>query len=216
MAKVNKYVNRSKISEAKFRQFLKLFSFDLDASQIALVTGLNRNTVNRYLMALRQRIAEYCERQAPVIGEIEVDESYFGSRRVKGLRGRGASSKTIVFGIFKRQGQVYTEIVPDCSRATLQAVIRGRVSVESVIHSDGWRGYNGLVDIGYQKHFRVNHGDNEFANERSHINGIESFWGYSKTRIAKFRGVSKATFFLHLKECEFRFNYRGEGVLNFV
>ena len=79
MAKVNKYANRSKISEAKFRQFLKLFSFDLDASQIALVTDLNRNTVNRYLMALRQRIAEYCERQAPVLGEIEVDESYFGS-----------------------------------------------------------------------------------------------------------------------------------------
>ena len=106
MAKVNKYANRSKISEAKFRQFLKLFSFDLDASQIALVTGLNRNTVNRYLMALRQRIAEYCERQAPGLGEIEVDESHFGPRRVKGLRGRGASSKTIVFGILKRQGQV--------------------------------------------------------------------------------------------------------------
>jgi transposase-like protein len=212
MARVNKYANRSKISEAKLRQFLKLFSFDLDASQIALVTGLNRNTVNRYLMALRQRIAEYCEQQAPVLGEIEVDESYFGPRRVKGLRGRGASSKTIVFGIFKRQGQVYTEIVPDCSRATLQAVIRGRVSVESVIHSDGWRGYNGLVDIGYQKHFRVNHGDNEFANERSHINGIESFWGYSKTRLTKFRGVSKATFFLHLKECEFRFNHRGQNI----
>jgi len=73
-------------------------------------------------------------------------------------------------------------------------------------------GYNGLVDIGYQKHFRVNHGDNEFANERSHINGIESFWGYSKTRLAKFRGVTKVTFFLHLKECEFRFNYRGQNI----
>jgi len=73
-------------------------------------------------------------------------------------------------------------------------------------------GYNGLVDVGYQKHFRVNHGDNEFANERSHINGIESFWGYSKTRLAKFRGVSKVTFFLHLKECEFRFNNRGQNI----
>jgi len=97
MARLNKYANLSKISEAKFRQFLKLFSFDLNASQIALVTGLNRNTVNMYLMALRQRVAEYCQRHTPVLGEIEVDESYFGPRRVKGLRGRGASSKTIVF-----------------------------------------------------------------------------------------------------------------------
>ncbi len=191
---------------------VKLFAIDLDASQIAEVTGLNRNTINRYLMALRQRITEFCEQQAPVLGEVELDESYFGPRRVKGVRGRGAGCKTIVFGIFKRQGRVYTEIVPDCSRATLQAVIRGRVSLESVIHSDGWRGYNGLVDLGYQKHFRVNHGENEFANERSHINGIESFWGYAKTRLARFRGMNKSTFLFHLKECEFRFNHRGQDL----
>ena len=52
-------------------------------------------------------------------GEIEVDESYFGVRRVKGKKGRGAYGKTIVFGIFKRNGKVYTEIVPDPSKATL-------------------------------------------------------------------------------------------------
>jgi len=33
----------------------------------------------------------------------------------------------------------------------------------SIIHSDGWRGYNGLVDMGYKKHFRVHHGEHEFA-----------------------------------------------------
>ena len=212
MSKVNRYANRSKISEAKFRQIVRLFAFDLDASQIAKVTCLNRNTINRYVMAIRQRVADFCEQQAPVLGEVEIDESYFGPRRVKGLRGRGASCKTIVFGIFKRQVRVYTEIVPDCSRTTLQAVIRGRVSLENVIHLDGWRGYNGLVDIGYQKHFRVNHGENEFANERSHINGIESFWGYAKTRLARFRGLKKGRFLWHLKECEFRFNHRGKDI----
>jgi transposase len=208
----NKYATRSKISEAKFRQLVKLFAIDLDASQIAQVTGLNRNTVNRYLMAIRQRIAEVCQQESTVAGEIEIDESYFGPRRVKGLRGRGASSKTIVFGIFKRKGRLYTEIVPDCSRPTLQAVIRGRINLESVIHSDGWRGYNGLVDLGYQKHFRVNHSENEFAAGACHINGIESFWGYAKTRLARFRGLRKESFHLHLKECEFRFNHRGEDL----
>lgn len=43
----------------------------------------------------------------------------------------------------------------------------------------------------------------------AHINGIESFWAYAKTRIARFRGMNPATFPLHLKECEFRFNNRG-------
>ena len=124
-----------------------------------------------------------CEAESPVQGEVEVDESYFGARRVKGVRGRGAKGKTIVFGLFKREGRVYTEIVPDCSKITLQGIIRGRVKFESIIHSDGWRGYDGLVDLGYQKHFRVEHGNNEFANKNSHINGIESFWAFAKTRL---------------------------------
>ena len=121
----NRYANRSKISEHKFRQIIRYFAVDLDASQITKLVALNRNSVNRYLRAVRERIAEFCETQSPFSGEIEVDESFFGARRIKGKRGRGASGKTIVFGILKRNGKVYTEIVPDCSKATLQAVIRG-------------------------------------------------------------------------------------------
>ena len=216
MTSKNKYANRSKISERKIRQIVKMFSLDLDASQITKISNLNRNTINRYLTEIRKRIAEYCERTSPFSGEVEVDESYFGARRIKGKRGRGAFGKTIVFGIFKRNGKVFTDIIPDCRTATLQAVIRGRVDLESIIHSDGWRGYNGLVDLGYKKHFRVNHGQNEFVHGKSHINGIESFWGYSKTRLSKFRGLSKITFHVHLKECEFRFNHRGENLYRLI
>ena len=42
-------------------------------------------------------------------------------------------------------------IVPDCARKTLQAIIRGKVDPESIIHSDSSRGYNGLVDLEYKK-----------------------------------------------------------------
>ena len=212
----NKYSNRSKISEKKIRDIVRLFALDLGALQIAKITRLNRNTVNRYLKAIRERIADYCQQQSPFSGEVEVDESYFGARRIKGQRGRGSYGKTIVFGIFKRNGSVYTEIVPNCARRTLQAVIRGRVDLTTVIHSDGWRGYNGLVDLGYKKHFRVHHGYNEFATSTSHINGIESFWAYAKTRISKFRGLSRHTFYFHLKECEFRFNNRGDDLYNLI
>jgi len=208
----NKYVYRSRISEHKFREIVKLFSLDLEADQTANITGLSRNTVNKYYKAFRERISHICEQNSPLSGEIEVDESYFGARRVKGKHGRGAYRKTIVFGLLKREGKVYTEIVPDVKAATLQGVIRGRVDIDSVIHSDGWRGYDGLVDIGYDKHFRVHHGKNEFVRGRSHINGIESFWSYAKIRLVKFRGIDKKSFNLHLKECEFRFNHRGEDL----
>ncbi|MEO6050010.1 MAG: IS1595 family transposase [Pyrinomonadaceae bacterium] len=208
MKQLNRYYRRSRIAEKKFREIIKYFALDLTANKTDELTGLTHKTVNQIYLKIRQRLAEESQRQSPFSGEVEVDESYFGAKRVKGKRGRGAGGKTIVFGIYKRNGKVFTEIVPDVARKTLQAIIRGRVSIETVIHSDHWRGYNGLVDIGYPKHFRVNHSANEFANEISNINGIESFWSFAKRRLLKFNGVKKETFHLHLKECEFRFNHR--------
>ena len=101
-----------------------------------------------------------------------------------------------------------TEIVPDVTALTLQGIIRGRVALDSVIYSDGWRSYDGLVDVGYDKHLRVNHSHNQFADGANHINGIESFWSFAKRRLQKFNGIARQTFYLHLKECEFRFNHR--------
>jgi transposase len=119
-----------------------------------------------------------------------------------------AGGKTIVFGLLKRGNEVYTEIVSNASKAALQAVIRGRVRPESVLHTDGWRGYDGLVDLGFDKHFRVSHCDNEFVRGPQHVNSIESFWSFAKRRLLKFNGIPKHTFYLHLKETEFRFNHR--------
>jgi len=52
----------------------------------------------------------------------------------------------------------------------------------------------------------------EWARGEAHINGIEGFWGYAKSRPSKFRGMSKRTFYLHLKESGFRFNHRHDEV----
>ena len=149
---------------------------------------------------------------AELDGAVELDERYFGPRRVRGKRGRGAGDKTIVFGLFKRGGQVYTEIVPDCSKKNLQAIIRGKIDVAAMVNTDGWRGYDRLVDVGFDRHFRVRHGQDEFVQGASHINGIESFWSFAKARLHPFKGVPKHTFLLHLKESEFRFNHRYEDL----
>ncbi|GJM17583.1 MAG: DDE transposase [Thermodesulfobacteriota bacterium] len=185
---------------------------DFTATNTAQLTSISIRSVNNIYFKVRQRIAQICENESPLHGSVEVDESYFGAQRVRGKRGRGAYGKTIVFGVLKRQGKVYTEIVPDCSKVTLQGVIRGHVELVAVIHSDGWRGYDGLVDIGFNKYFRVHRGDNEFVCGEHHINGIESFWSFAKRRLAKFNGIPEHTFYLHLKETEFRFNHRHDNL----
>lgn len=211
MKQLNRYYRYAKISERKTRQIIKYFALDLTANKTALLTDLTHKSIKQIYLKIRCRLAEEAERASPFSAcEIEVDESYFGARRVRGKRGRGAGSKQIIFGIYKRNGKVYTEVVPDAAKKTLQAIIRGRVSLDSVIHSDGWRAYNGLVDVGYSKHLRINHSDDIFAIDDVHINGIENFWSYAKRRLQKFNGVLEKTFYLHLKECEYRFNHRNE------
>lgn len=57
----NRYVVRGRISEALIRHIVREFAKGESASAIARTTQLNRNTVNRYLAGIRQRIAEYCD-----------------------------------------------------------------------------------------------------------------------------------------------------------
>ena len=109
---------------------MRYFSIDRDASQVAALSGRNRNTITRHHHGMCIRIAQVCENQSPLSGQVTIDASFFGARRVKGKRGRGAYGKTIVFGFIKRQkARYYTQIVPDWAKSLLQAIIRGKVDL---------------------------------------------------------------------------------------
>jgi transposase len=209
----NRYIKNTHITEAQIREILRLFGADLTATQISELTKVGRKTINRILQLLRERIAEFAEEESCFsFGEIEVDESYFGARRVRGKRGRGASGKTKVFGMKKREGKVYTQVVTNCSAAELVPIIKKLAPDDSTIYSDEWKAYDGLVNEGYKKHYRVKHSDDVFVNGRAHVNGIENFWGVAKSRLIKLRGIRKEKFNLHLKETGWRFNHRHENI----
>lgn len=86
----NKYYKCSKISESKFRQLIRLFAMDLTGSDAAELAGISRRSVTSIYGRLRTKIAGWSAREAPMEGTIEVDESYFGPKRIPGKRGRGA------------------------------------------------------------------------------------------------------------------------------
>jgi transposase len=123
------------------------------------------------------------------VGEIEVNESYFGGKR-KGKRDHGASGEIPVFGLLKRGDKVYTKTIPDASSAILMPIIERKSVPDSIVYSDGWRGYNVLDATNFHQ-FRINH-SKLFADNRNHINGIESFWNQAKRQLPKFNGVPKA------------------------
>ena len=198
----------SKISDRKITELMKLFSLDLPANKISEISWVSCNTAEKRCNYFREVIYYYQERERKEIlsWSMELDESYFWASRVRWKRGRWASWKIKVFWLLKRDGKVYTEVVDDVSAKTLLWIIRNKITIESVIHTDWWKSYDWLVDLWYEKHYRVKHSDNEFARWNQHINWIESFWSYCKRRLSKFNGISKLKFELYLKESEFRFN----------
>jgi transposase len=211
----NRYYHKSHISERKFRELLRCFSIDLDASRAAQLTGISHRSCKLIYGKLRLHIAELAIDQLAQRGEFEADESYFGARRVRGKRGRGAAGKTPVFGLLKRDGNVYIQIVQNCSKKELLPIIEGKILEGATIYTDGWKAYDGLILNGYD-HYRIFHSENEFARGKCHVNGIESFWSFAKRRLAKFNGLTGQTFYLHLKETEFRFNHKNKNIYDIL
>ena len=74
-------------------------------------------------------------------GEVEIDESYLGARRVRGKRGRRAAGKVPVIGLHKRGHNLYVSVVKNCSAQELWPIITGRVLAGSDIYTDGWKAY---------------------------------------------------------------------------
>lgn len=85
-------------------------------------------------------------------GTVEVDETYVGGER-SGKRGRGAAGKALVVVAAqedqKRIGRIRLCRVPDASGESLQAAVEGAVEPGSSVRTDGWGGYNCLIDLGY-------------------------------------------------------------------
>jgi transposase len=114
MSGLNCYYRRSHIAEKRFRFLVRYFAMDFSASQTALLNGISRRTTNAIFLKIRVRLFAACQAVSPFYSsEVEVDESYFGARRVRGKRGRGAFGKYIVFSIYKSNDFVFAEIVPD-------------------------------------------------------------------------------------------------------
>ncbi|CDN32676.1 hypothetical protein BN938_2606 [Mucinivorans hirudinis] len=80
---------------------------------MAEFTGLNQGTINNIYNKLRERIAELCEAESPFTnGEVELDESYFGARRVRGTGEEEPKARYLFSGC----SNVVTKDIPRLSK----------------------------------------------------------------------------------------------------
>lgn len=172
---------------------------------------------------IRRAILEKSSRnRKKLTGTVELDESFYGGTfknlrkhvrlelRRLGLNKRGGGAKyrkQPVFGIFKRNGQVYLEPIPETKAKILAPIITKKIKVGSNTFSDTGTWYEGLVGLGYI-HKTIDHGREEYVDGEIHINGLEGFWGLSKTNMHTYKGIKKKNWLLYLKEMEWRYNNR--------
>jgi len=92
-------------------------------------------------------------------GYVEVDESYVGGEE-EGTHGRETYKKAIVAIAVEMHdpkgfGRIRINRVPDVSSASLTPFVCQAVEPGSVVHTDGWNGYNALPKHGYERKVTV-------------------------------------------------------------
>jgi len=205
----NKYVKRSKISEAKFRKIIMYFALELDSQKIAKLTSLNRNTVNRYLNRIRSQIVTLCEDQASKIPH------YATGRQVSPVQAPSlpaAPDSLPVFGIQSLNTHIYTEILPNSVHQKLRRLVQRRQKNEPPSVPKDWRHYDGIVDLKSRWHYRIHPASQEEHVAPGSPNTIEEFLGFARKRLTTLNLNGGDNFSLLLKECEFRFNNREENI----
>jgi len=181
----------------------------ISAKQVEREIGVTYKTAWRMCKLIRQQLDE---KKDPFGGEkdVEVDETYFGPKSKEGKRGRGSERKTPIIGVVERGGRIYTQVIPNAKKDTLQPIVEKTVQTGSTIHTDEWQGYNGLNKAGYQ-HKVINHSDDVFVMGSIHTQTVDGFWGNFKNGVlGVHHHVSNKYLHLYLAEHGFRYSHRND------
>ena len=160
----NRYYKHSRITEAKFRQILRCFALDLTATETAELTGISVRSVNSIFLKIRKRITATSEIQSPFPSDNESRGSLLGNDKSDPI------NQYLVFGIYRQQDQVYTEIAPACTRKYIQQSHRNGNKIAGLSDSEGWKNYDGLVDVQRARLFRMQSLDLESGEVSNTIN----------------------------------------------
>ena len=101
-------------------------------------------------------------------GSVEVDESFWGSEE-EGMRGRQTESKVLLVIAAQEDGKGIGRIrmrrIPDASAQSLMPFVEDAIEPGSLVHTDGWSGYDPLEGKGYRHRITFLKGRKESASD---------------------------------------------------
>jgi transposase-like protein len=186
--------------------------------------GMSAKTLERTLgtkyrvawtMLHRFRVAMVDAERKQLSGNIEVDETLVGGVEQGGKRGRGTTKSIVAIAIEIKEpkgfGRVRMRHIPDASGASLVPFVCDVSVPGSVVHTDGWSGYNGLASHGFARKITVQ----SSSGDPAHVSmpGVHRVSSLLKRWILGTHQGSVVPEHLqsYLEEFTFRFNRRTSG-----
>lgn len=217
MTSKNKYYFRSRIKEAKFRRLIRCFALDYTATRAALLTRISVRSVNTIYLKIRQRLSENegSVLQNKIIDNWSLEQALSKMNAIDSQVIDNKTSLLGIYGIINHHDTVSVVTLPIHADIAIKALESGNATVtKEVIQLLGLDDYGALIAIypGMQVKLHLLTSAEENAPNESEEFDTQSFWAFTKLRLAKFNGIPIQTFFLHLKETEFRFNHRHDNI----
>jgi transposase len=187
--------------------FIAIFMFSTHKNGVSAKTlerelGVTYKTAWRMCKQIRLLMEQDND---PLSGDVEIDETYIGGRRKLAQK---YNNKSAVFGAVERHGRINAKHVKSTGVRVLMPIIEGSIETESTIHSDEYRAYKSLANLGYT-HTTVNHSTLEYVRGTAYTNTIEGFWSQLKRSIdGTYHAVSPKYLQNYVDEFVFRYNFR--------
>jgi transposase-like protein len=143
-------------------------------------------------------------------GHVEVDESFVGG--LGGAEGRSTATKALIVvaaeAVGRGTGRIRMRRIPDASGASLGAFVQDAIDPGSVVHTDGWHGYDRLKAHGYRHRVTLLRGDADLAIARfPRVHRVVSL--LKRWLLGTHQGaVTQVHLDYYLDEFTFRFNRR--------
>lgn len=139
-------------------------------------------------------------------GIVEADETYYGKTRAR--KGEKLLKKEKVVALVERQGRVRAFHVPTITAETVGPLLRGHVSTDARLMTDG-AGFYSELGKNFKAHETVNHAAGEYARGDVTTNTVEGYFGILKRGLSGiYQHVSSEHLNRYLNEFSFRYSNR--------
>lgn len=187
----------------------------ISAKHLEREIGVSYPTAHRMMKLIRNELMTQDE-DAPLEGDVEVDESAGGGRVRASDRAKGRqyviakmSRRPTIWGAVERGGRIRVQVVKSRGTLDVEGPIFEYVLPSSSIFTDEWKGYTSRVGDHFKSHRRIRHQERVYVSGTVHTNTIEGFFGNLKNGIrGNYHSVSSKWLQGYLNEYAWRYNRR--------